>query len=162
MGFTSFNSAAQPDVSQTAAVTNVQMRLRKRWSRFLGVSWLQADIEFFGFLWTHHSHVGNMWSTQPIWRILDWWGGTSPPAPSWPARVLWSWLAHFEVRPGYSSLARFSPVCAVFAISTIQENTAIFGHTRPAGLDAILLQISAMKSRTPSCRAIPRWSHGMV
>jgi hypothetical protein len=54
------NAARRPDGSQRAAVTNAQTRLRKRWSWLLGVSWLQAVIEFFGFLWTHHSHVGDV------------------------------------------------------------------------------------------------------
>ena len=56
------NAAGQPDGSQMAAMTNAQTRLRKRWSRLWGVSWLQAGIELFGFLWTHHSHVGDVWS----------------------------------------------------------------------------------------------------
>ena len=67
------NAAVRPDGSQRAAVTNAQTRPHKRWSRLRGVFWLQAGIELFGFLWTHHSYVGNVWSARLVWRILGWW-----------------------------------------------------------------------------------------
>ena len=33
----------------------------------------QAVIKFFGFLGTHHSHVGNVRSARTVWRIFFWW-----------------------------------------------------------------------------------------
>ena len=129
------------DESQRAAVTNAQTRLRKRWSRLWGVSWLQAGIEFFGFLWTHHSHVSNVWSARLVWRILGWWwrniarrryrGRRGFCGHGWRAlrrhRSIYHWR---DFRPP-PSFARFPAV---------QDDAAVFCHTCPAGLDAILLQ----------------------
>src|SRR5208337_4342932 len=105
----------------------------------------QAVIKFFGFLGTHHSHVGNVRSARTVWRILFWGRrdiGRRRMGRRWRG---WRWFFSHGWRTlrsgrdicGWHGSRPFPPFAR---FSAFQDNAAVFGHTRPAGLYSILHQ----------------------
>ena len=105
----------------------------------------QTVIKFFGFLWTHHCYFGNAWSARHEGRVFFW--GRRVIARRRSGRRGrgrrgfcghgWRTLRRGRDICGWCSSRLFAPF-ALFA--AFQDDAAVFGHTRPAGLYPMLFQ----------------------
>ena len=103
----------------------------------------QAVIKFFGFFWTHHRHFSNAWSARGEGRIFFWRRDVACERRC-RRRGRRGLCSH-----GWRTWRRGRDICrwcgfrpfAPFALfAAFQDDAAVFGHSRPAGLYPMLLQ----------------------
>jgi len=131
-------AAAPGSVAMLAHRLNAFRPALARW-RFR----FQAVIKFFGFFWTHHRHFGNAWSARGEGRIFFWRRDFACDRRC--RRRGWRGLCGHGGRTlrrgsdndGWRGFHPFSPLARFAAV---QDDAAVFGHARPTGLHAMLLQ----------------------
>jgi hypothetical protein len=100
----------------------------------------QACLEFVPFAWSHHFHVGDVRSAGMVGRTFFCRRRAIAPRRSGRrgfGRYGWRTLSRDRSIDGWHGASAFAPFAR---FSAFEDNAAVFGHTRPAGLEAVLLQ----------------------